>query len=485
MLYFPGIIRKKDGLPYARAQAGHAARPHLEQASPLRAARGGHRHFGAAVQRLGYCGGWQFHRRGKDGGGGGGGGQQPHYRLDRQSFYRRRLGNQRGDRPCRRRGRQTLEPFRGENGSFSYTPGAPPEEGGPAKAEEPPPQPPQESAPETGPAFSRCITVFFENGSAAIISGTDGSDEGEILAAAQAAVEKEAGFGYLGDCDLFYLSAGKKDSAKVSLFPARYLRASLLQTSLYLLCAFALTMLACYGISRYISRLAVRPVEQAMNREKQFVADISHDLKPPLAVMQACRHILMENPGQTVAQAQAWLDRSGEAMENMQSLIDDMLALSAMDSGQRLPKREPVNFSAAVTKAALQMEAMAYDRGVALETDVQDNVFVTGDAEALLRAVSGLIENALKYEPRAGRVRIALSARGRKAVLTVQNFGTVIAPEDLPHVFGRFYRSDKARTAQQGHGLGLAIIQRSIQLMNGKIEAASAPETGTVFTVTL
>lgn len=172
-------------------------------------------------------------------------------------------------------------------------------------------------------------------------------------------------------------------------------------------------------------------------------------------------------------------------MENMQSLIDDMLALSAMDSGQRLPKREPVNFSAAVTKAALQMEAMAYDRGVALETDVQDNVFVTGDAEALLRTVSGLIENALKYEPRAGRIRIALSARGRKAVLTVQNFGTVIAPEDLPHVFGRFYRSDKARTAQQGHGLGLAIIQRSIQLMNGKIEAASAPETGTVFTVTL
>ena len=382
-------------------------------------------------------------------------------------------------------GDKRWSPSGGENGSFSYTPDAPPEEGGPAKAEEPPPQPPQESAPETGPAFSRCITVFFENGSAAIISGTDGSDEGEILAAAQAAVEKEAGFGYLGDCDLFYLSAGKNDSAKVSLFPARYLRASLLQTSLYLLCAFALTMLACYGISRYISRLAVRPVEQAMNREKQFVADISHDLKTPLAVMQACRHILMENPGQTVAQAQAWLDRSGEAMENMQSLIDDMLALSAMDSGQRLPKREPVNFSAAVTKAALQMEAMAYDRGVALETDVQDNVFVTGDAESLLRAVSGLIENALKYEPRAGRVRIALSARGRKAVLTVQNFGTVIAPEDLPHVFGRFYRSDKARTAQQGHGLGLAIIQRSIQRMNGKIEAASAPETGTVFTVTL
>lgn len=373
---------------------------------------------------------------------------------------------------------ETLEPFRGENGSFSYTPdGDAPDDRSP--------QPPKQETAESAPAFSRCITVFFENGSAAIISGTAGSDEAAILSAAEAAVEREDAFGYLSDCDLFYLAAGKSDSAKVSLFPARYLRASLLQTSLYLLGAFALTMLACYGISRYISRLAVRPVEQAMDREKQFVADVSHDLKTPLAVMQACHHILMENPNQTVADAQAWLDRSGAAMQNMKSLIDDMLTLSAMETAQRLPRRENVNLSAIATKAALQMEVMAYDRSIELETDVQDGVSTIGDADALLRIVSGLIENALKYEPQNGRVRVALVSRSRKAILTVQNFGAVIAPEDLPHVFERFYRSDKARTAQQGHGLGLAIIQRTVELMNGKIEVASAPETGTVFTVTL
>lgn len=373
---------------------------------------------------------------------------------------------------------ETLEPFRGENGSFSYTPDG-------DAPDDRPPQPPKQETAESAPAFSRCITVFFENGSAAIISGTAGSDEAEILSAAEAAVEREDAFGYLSDCDLFYLAAGKSDSAKVSLFPARYLRASLLQTSLYLLGAFALTMLACYGISRYISRLAVRPVEQAMDREKQFVADVSHDLKTPLAVMQACHHILMENPNQTVADAQAWLDRSGAAMQNMKSLIDDMLTLSAMETAQRLPRRENVNLSAIATKAALQMEVMAYDRSIELETDVQDGVSTIGDADALLRIVSGLIENALKYEPQNGRVRVALVSRSRKAILTVQNFGAVIAPEDLPHVFERFYRSDKARTAQQGHGLGLAIIQRTVELMNGKIEVASAPETGTVFTVTL
>lgn len=78
---------------------------------------------------------------------------------------------------------------------------------------------------------------------------------------------------------------------------------------------------------------------------------------------------------------------------------------------------------------------------------------------------------------------MSLAGRGRKTVLTVQNFGSVIAPENLPHVFERFYRGDKARTAQQGYGLGLAIIKRTVELMDGKIEVASAPETGTVFTV--
>ncbi|MCI5771425.1 MAG: HAMP domain-containing histidine kinase [Clostridiales bacterium] len=239
------------------------------------------------------------------------------------------------------------------------------------------------------------------------------------------------------------------------------------------------------AFSRCISGMAVRPVEQAMEREKQFVADVSHDLKTPLAVMQACRHILMENPAQTVADVQPWLDRSDTAMENMKRLIDDMLTLGAMDAAQRLPRQDTVDLSGVVTRAALQMEAMAYDWGVALETDVQEGVAATGDGDALLRVASGLIENALKYEPENGRIRVTLTDRNRKAAVVVQNFGAVIAPEDLPHVFERFYRGDKARTACQGHGLGLAIIRRTAELMNGKIEVTSTPESGTVFTVTL
>lgn len=371
---------------------------------------------------------------------------------------------------------ETLEPFRGENGSFSYTQTVQPD--AQRRPEGAPPDVPDDAS-----AFGRCITVFIENGEKNIISGRGEQNDSDIFDAVDAALGEADDFGYLRKFDLFYLNSGRDDSAKVSLYPARYLRASVLKTAAYLLAAFALTMLACYFISRYISKIAVRPVEQAMAREKQFVADVSHDLKTPLAVMRACNHILMENPdGEDAA---PWLERSAAAVQNMQSLIDDMLTLSAMDAAQRLPCREMVKLSGVVTKAALQMEAMAYDRGIQLETDVQADICVMGDADALLRVASGLIENALKYEPENGRIRVALAARGKRAALTVQNFGACVAPEDLPHIFERFYRGDKARTAQQGHGLGLAIIRRTVELMDGRIEAASASDVGTIFTVTM
>ena len=146
---------------------------------------------------------------------------------------------------------ETLEPFRGEKGSFSYTPEAP---------EPPEPQEPQEAPEGPAPSFSRCITVFFEAGEGNIVSGTPDWDEKTVLSAAAAAVDREEAFGYLKAYDLYYLAAGRADSAKVSLYPAGYLRLAVLKIAGYLLGAFALTLLACYGISRYLSKIAVRPV---------------------------------------------------------------------------------------------------------------------------------------------------------------------------------------------------------------------------------
>ena len=278
---------------------------------------------------------------------------------------------------------------------------------------------------------------------------------------------------------------GMSDSAKISLYPASCLQRAVFRICISLLGIFALTLLACYGISRYISKIAIRPVQQAMEREKQFVADVSHDLKTPLAVMQACHHILLENPEASIQDVRPWLDRSNAAMENMKGLIDDMLTLSSMDSQKKLQKRETVSLSSIVTKAVLQMEPMAYDREIELDSEIQENITMQSDSEALLRMVSGLLENALKYEPADGHILVTLKAQGKQKLLRVQNKGSVIAPEDLPHIFERFYRADKSRTAEKGHGLGLAIIKRTAELAGGSIQVESNAEIGTVFTVTL
>ena len=104
--------------------------------------------------------------------------------------------------------------------------------------------------------------------------------------------------------------------------------------------------------------------------------------------------------------------------------------------------------------------------------------------EALLRIVSSLLENALKYEPEGGRVLLSLVCEKKNAVLSVQNFGSSIAEQDLPHVFDRFYRSDKSRGSKDGSfGLGLAITREMTERLGGKITARSSREEGTIFTV--
>ena len=386
----------------------------------------------------------------------------------------------------RRTMEETLEPFRGENGSFAFTPrgrgtlkpdddGADAARAGGRKAGEAP----------RGDAGGRCATVFYEDGVATLISGAEGRDEETLLAAAAEAAERSDDFGRIESGKMYYYKTGTESSLRISLYPASYLSSAVLRTCAYLIVAFVSVMAACYVISRYLSKLAVRPVERAMEREKQFVADISHDLKTPLAVVKSCQRILAEDETKTVGEGRQWLEKSSGAVGDMEKLIDDMLTLSAVESGAREPVRETIDLSALAEKAALQMEATAYERGIDLETEIAGGVTVTGDPDALLKAASGLIENAIKYEPEDGKVAVSLEKNGRKAAFSVRNFNSVIPEEDLPHVFERFYRGDKARSARAGHGLGLAIIKGAVENMGGAVSVKSGKGTGTVFTITL
>ncbi len=260
-----------------------------------------------------------------------------------------------------------------------------------------------------------------------------------------------------------------------------------------------LTLLVFLVISVFFSRWALRPVANAWAQQRRFVADASHDLKTPLTVILANTSIALEHPERSVASQAQWLENTQHEAEAMQGLVGDLLTLAKMDEesaaeaasgamGAAVPRQadEKVDFSDLVEGELLQFESVAFERGVDLRSDIAEGIVLMGNEKRLQRLVMTLIDNACKYVDESGSIDVSLSAQGKRVKLSVRNTGAPISPEDLPHVFDRFYRADKARTSGKGgHGLGLAIAHSIAEEHGGSLEVTSTESEGTVFSATL
>ncbi len=350
-----------------------------------------------------------------------------------------------------------------------------------------PAQPEGELPPMKDPDRRNAIgiaTVFYnaETDEVTVMPGTQRFDEEALARAARTAAQSGESFGRLAE-GWYYLKEGGGDSLKIALAETSYLRDQVLRIVVMLAGIYALALGVLYFISRHLSRLAAQPMEQAMEMERQFVADISHDLKTPITVVLANDAILRSNPEATAGEQMQWIDSTDDAARSMMELVEQMLTLSSLESTNRAVEKKPVNLSACVEKSVLQLESVAYDRGVTVESDIAEGISVSATEDYCMRILSGLIENALKYEPDGGTVQVRLVRERKRALLTVRNGGSVIAPEDLPHVFERFYRGDKARTGSGGHGLGLPIVKGVCDLIGAQIRVDSSESAGTAFTV--
>ena len=224
------------------------------------------------------------------------------------------------------------------------------------------------------------------------------------------------------------------------------------------------------GLSILLARWAVGPVARAWTQQKRFISDASHELKTPLTVISANAELL-----QADCSEESRREFSGNILtmtHQMKALVESMLELARVDDGARKRRLGEVALSSLVETAALNFEALLYERGLELSCEVEGDITVRGDSGEIKQLTDILLDNAGKYSLTPGEVRLKLGREGRHALLELSNPAEPMDDTALKNIFKRFYRLDDARSRDGSFGLGLAIAQQIVTAHKGEINAA-------------
>ena len=217
---------------------------------------------------------------------------------------------------------------------------------------------------------------------------------------------------------------------------------------------------------------------------RQFVSDASHELKTPLASIRLLSDSILQNENIDRETTVEFVQDIGAAAERLQHMTEKLLGLSRMDSDVPV-QREIVDLAAVAKRSLPMLRPLADHRGVTLQCEADTPVSICAAEDDLYQIVFNLVENAIKYNVPHGAVSVIVTQAGDSAVLTVADTGIGIPEADVPHVFSRFYRVDKARSREAGgSGLGLSIVRDAVILHGGTIAVAPNTPHGTIFTVT-
>jgi signal transduction histidine kinase len=247
---------------------------------------------------------------------------------------------------------------------------------------------------------------------------------------------------------------------------------------------FGLIIVLFFLISLWLSKWIVKPVAEAWNRQRQFVADASHELKTPLTVILTNAELLQS--GEYDAPAQERFTRSILTMSRqMRGLVESLLDLARIDSGKVRGQFGRIDMSQLVEDCVLGFEPVYFESGKELVCQIEPGIFAQGSDSYLRQVVDILLDNGCKYGTLGQSVQLVLQRQGRgKMLLTVASKGTALTPSQCKDIFKRFYRVDEARAMNHSYGLGLPIADSIVQEHGGKIWAA-ATEEGNVFYVQL
>lgn len=249
---------------------------------------------------------------------------------------------------------------------------------------------------------------------------------------------------------------------------------------------FCLVLLFIFG--NMVAKQVVEPVKRSYEQQKKLVADASHELKTPIAIVGANLSLIASDPDSTVAQNEHWFKIIESQLGRMSALITDMLELHRADDAKNKPETYE-DISALLDGVLLSFEARCFEKNVKLTETLQSDVKTLCIKQNIERLYAIMMDNALKYTPQGGSIDVTLKCDKKNAVIDFTNYGVGIAKEHLPKLFDRFYRVDNARTQnnQQGNsfGLGLSLAKSIVLDHDGTITCDSDGSTYVDFRIEL
>lgn len=254
---------------------------------------------------------------------------------------------------------------------------------------------------------------------------------------------------------------------------------SSIQSSLYnylliSLSLFILLEVIVYLVSTVLTNWIIKPVISSFEKQKEFIADASHELKTPLSVIIASSEVLEDNPNEV-----KWLNNIKSEANRMNILIKNLLELASFEKKETYVLKED-NLSKVVELAVLTFDAKAYESDIKLESNIDENIKFNFDIYSINELVEILLDNALKHADKKSTIVVSLKEQGNNILLSVTDTGDIIPKGEEEKIFERFYRLDKSRSRKENrYGLGLAIAKNIVINHNGKISAESVGKVTT------
>lgn len=265
---------------------------------------------------------------------------------------------------------------------------------------------------------------------------------------------------------------------------------------------------AIFGVSAlagyFLAGKTLRPIENALEEQKRFVADASHELRTPLTALKTSMEVALRDKKMSLIQARDLIKDNLEDINSMQSLTNKLLSLANYQSNGHNLVFEEVEISEVIKDTYRKISPLAKEKDIEVNLKIKDQKLLA-NKESLKEMMLIFLDNGVKYTPTGGKVTVEGESNKRNFVIKVKDTGIGIAKEDLPHIFDRFYRADQSRSRSHlrgdrlslrshdssdgeeigGFGLGLSLAKKIIEIHKGTVEVASVLGRGTTFTIRL